>query len=202
MYTYFMIENEEDLYFSLSVGDTVPNLSFKVFHKGEMNSSSFETYRGTWLALVFYPADFTFVCPTELGELASLYGEFQKEGVEILSMSTDTTFAHKMWHQTSDTIKKIEFPMGSDACHDLSYTFGVHSADEGSSHRGTFIINPEGVIKSVEINDDSIGRSAKELLRKVRAAKYTSENPGQVCPASWEKGDGTLKPGVSLVGEI
>ena len=197
-----MMENEEEMYFPLSVGDTVPNLPFKVFHKGEINDSNFENYKGTWLVLVFYPADFTFVCPTELGELASLYDEFKKEGVEVISMSTDTVFAHKMWHQTSDTIKRIEFPMGSDACHDLSYMFGVHCADEGLSHRGTFIISPEGVIKSVEINDDSIGRSAKELLRKVRAAKYTSENPGQVCPASWEKGKDTLKPDVSLVGEI
>ena len=188
----------------LSVGDVVPNIPFKVFQDGSIKDDAItlEEYKGKWVILFFYPGDFTFVCPTELGELASMYDNFQKEGVEIISVSTDTVFSHKMWHETSDTISKVKFPMASDHKHELVEAFDVYCEDDGLSYRATYIIDPEGIIRAVEINDNSIGRSAKELLRKVRAAKYVNENPGQVCPASWDTGAGTLKPGNDLVGKI
>ncbi len=188
---------------SLSVGDTVPEeLSFEVFQDEAIKKMSFKDLRGSWAVIFFYPADFTFVCPTELGEMADHYAAFKKEGAEIVSFSTDSVHVHKAWHDQSPTIKKITFPMGADTSHAVSSAFGVLIEEEGQTHRGTFIVSPDGVIKAVEINHDSIGRAAKETLRKVKAAKYVSEHPGNVCPASWEEGDSTLKPGLDLVGKI
>ncbi|MBX9906358.1 redoxin domain-containing protein [Patescibacteria group bacterium] len=187
----------------LSVGDTVPEeASFEVFQKEEITRMSFKDLRGKWTVVFFYPADFTFVCPTELGEMADMYEAFKKEGAEIVSFSTDTVFVHKAWHDQSDTIRKITYPMGADPTHEISELFGVLIVDEGVALRGSFIISPDGVIKSVEINDNSIGRSAKETLRKLKAAKYVSEHPGNVCPASWDEGGDTLTPGLGLVGKI
>ena len=189
----------------LGVGDTAPgNSSFKVFHNGEIRDVTLSSFygEGKWLILFFYPGDFTFICPTELGELAGMYDEFQREGVEIVSMSTDTVFSHKMWHETSETIKKVRFPMGSDHRHELVDAFNVYCEEDGLAYRATIIIDPNGKIKCVEVHDNSIGRSGKELLRKVKAAKYVNENPGQVCPASWNTGEKTLTPGTDLVGKI
>lgn len=192
----------DDVWSPLSVGDSVPEkLDFEVYQGDEIKRMSFGDLRGKWTILFFYPADFTFVCPTELGEMAALYAEFKKEGAEIVSVSTDTVFVHKAWHDDSETIKKIEFPMAADPSHDLADLFGVLITEKGVTHRGTFIISPDGVIKGVEITDDAIGRSAKETFRKFKAAKYVSENPGNVCPASWDDSD-TLKPGLDLVGKI
>lgn len=187
----------------LSVGDTVPEeLSFEVFQNDETKTMSFSDLRGKWAVVFFYPADFTFVCPTELGELATLYAEFQKEGAEIVSFSTDTKYVHKAWHDTSDTIKMIQFPMGADPSHEVSEVFGILNEEAGESRRGTFIVSPDGVIKAVEVTDNSIGRKAKETLRKLKAAKYVSAHPGNVCPASWEEGDEVLTEGLNLVGKI
>lgn len=187
----------------LSIGDVVPEeLEFEVFHEGEVKKMSFAELRGKWVILFFYPKDFTFVCPTELGEMANLYEEFKKEGAEIVSFSTDTAFVHKAWHDASDTIKMVKYPMAADPAHVVSDLFGVLIEDEGVTHRGTFIISPDGVIKTLEMNHDSIGRSAKETMRKFKAAKYVSNNPANVCPASWNEGDDTLTPGVDLVGKI
>ncbi len=187
----------------LSVGDTVPeDMRFKIFTVGEIQDTSIGAYRGKWLILYFYPGNFTFVCPTELGELASLYNEFKKEGAEVISMSTDTVFSHKMWHETSDTIKQVTFPMGSDHRHNFVDAFDVYCEEDGLAYRASIIIDPNGIVRAVEVNDNSIGRSAHELLRKVKAAKYVNEHPGQVCPASWKEGDKTLTPGTNLIGKI
>ncbi len=197
----FHEHNHEPL--PLTVGDIVPAaLDFEVYQNEEIRRVNFGGLRGSWVILVFYPADFTFVCPTELGELADLYEAFKKEGAEIVSVSTDTAYVHKAWHDASAMVKKITFPMAADPSHELSDIFGVLIPEKGVTHRGTFIISPEGVIKGVEITDDAIGRSAKETLRKFRAAKYVHEHPGSVCPASWEEGAETLQPGLGLVGKI
>ncbi len=172
------------------------------YHNGEFVKVTNEDLKGQWSVVVFYPADFTFVCPTELGDLADLYPEFQKAGVEVYSVSTNTHFTHKAWHDASDTIKKIEYPMVGDPTHALSRSFGVLIEEEGLALRGTFIVNPEGVIKAAEINDNSIGRDAKELLRKVQAAQYVAAHPGEVCPAKWQPGAKTLAPSLDLVGKI
>ena len=150
----------------------------------------------------FYPADFTFVCPTELGDLADEYAEFQKIGVEVYSVSTDTHFTHKAWADASDTIKKIKYPMIGDPTHAISKNFGVLIEDAGLALRGTFVVDPDGVIKVCEIHDLGIGRDAKELLRKVKAAQYVASHPGEVCPAKWTPGEATLKPSLDLVGKI
>ena len=186
----------------LMVGDTVPeDLPFQVFHHGEIQDMSIASFRGKWLVLFFHPGDFTFVCPTELGELASMYDAFQKDGVEIVSMSTDTVFSHKMWHQTSPVVGKVTFPMGSDHRHNLVTLFGVYCEDDGLAYRASIVIDPQGVIRAMEVHDNSVGRSAKELLRKVKASKYVSEHPGQVCPASWNEGDEALTTDIDLIGK-
>ncbi|EJC62707.1 peroxiredoxin [Alcaligenes ammonioxydans] len=172
------------------------------FHNGKFIEVSNETVAGKWAVFVFYPADFTFVCPTELEDLADHYAEFQKMGVEVYSVSTDTHFAHKAWHDTSEAIGKVNYPMIGDPTHQLSRNFGVLIEEEGIALRGTFVVNPEGEIKVLEIHDNGIGRVASELLRKVKAAQYIAAHPGEVCPAKWEEGAKTLTPSLDLVGKI
>lgn len=172
------------------------------FHNGKFVPVSDADLKGKWSVVFFYPADFTFVCPTELGDLADNYAEFQKLGVEIYSVSTDTHFTHKAWHDTSDTIQKITYPMVGDPTGVLSRNFAVMIEAEGLAQRGTFVINPEGKIKVVEEHDGGIGRDAKELLRKVQAAQYIAAHPGEVCPAKWTPGDATLAPSLDLVGKL
>ena len=150
----------------------------------------------------FYPADFTFVCPTELEDLADNYAEFKKIGCEIYSVSTDTHFTHKAWHDSSEAIKKVEFPMLGDPTGQMTRNFGVMIESAGLAQRGTFVIKPEGRIVICEIHDEGIGRDAKELLRKVQAAQFVEANPGMVCPAKWKPGQKTLKPSIDLVGKI
>jgi peroxiredoxin (alkyl hydroperoxide reductase subunit C) len=172
------------------------------YHNGEFVPVTEQSLKGQWSVVVFYPADFTFVCPTELGDLADHYAEFKKLGVEIYGVSTDTHFTHKAWHDTSDTIKKVQYPLVGDPTGQLSRNFEVMIESEGLAYRGTFLINPEGRIKTIEVNDNGIGRDARELLRRVRAAQYVASHPGEVCPAKWTPGDKTLAPSLDLVGKI
>jgi NADH-dependent peroxiredoxin subunit C len=158
--------------------------------------------RGKWSVVFFYPADFTFVCPTELGDLADNYAAFVSLGVEIYSVSTDTHFTHKAWHDTSDTISKIEYVMVGDPTAAISRNFDVLIEESGLADRGTFVIDPDGKIQIIEVNAGGVGRNATELLRKVRAAQYVRNHPGEVCPAKWEEGDTTLAPSLDLVGKI
>jgi peroxiredoxin (alkyl hydroperoxide reductase subunit C) len=170
--------------------------------KTECKDIDLKDYRGKYVVLFFYPLDFTFVCPTELGDLADHYDEFKKLGVEIYSVSTDTHFTHKAWHDASDTIKKIQYPMIGDPTGTITRNFNVMIEEEGLALRGTFLIDPQGVIKAYEVNDLGIGRSATDLLRKAQAAQYVASHPGEVCPASWKPGADTLAPSLDLVGKI
>lgn len=172
------------------------------FHNGEFISVSDEDVKGKWSIFFFYPADFTFVCPTELGDLADQYAKLQELGVEVYSVSTDTHFTHKAWHDTSDTIKKINFPMIGDPTGAISRNFDVMIEEEGLALRGTFVMDPEGNIKVTEVHDLGIGRAAAELVRKVQAAQYVAEHDGEVCPAAWQPGEETLAPSLDLVGKI
>ncbi len=184
------------------IGHEIPEIEAEAFHNEEIKKIKLSDYRGKWLILFFYPADFTFVCPTELEEMANHYAEFQKLNAEVLSVSGDTVFVHKAWHDTSEAIKKITFPMVADPRRDLCVAFGTLIEEEGLSLRGTFVVDPDGILRIVEMNDNSVGRNAKELLRKLQAAQFVREHNGNVCPASWEPGDETLKPGLDLVGKI
>jgi peroxiredoxin (alkyl hydroperoxide reductase subunit C) len=186
----------------VKIGETIPELEFEIFLNDEIKKAKLSDYKGKWLVMAFYPADFTFVCPTELEELADNYEEFKSQDAEIVSVSTDTAFVHKAWHDTSPAIKKIKYPMAADPTHAICKEFGTHIDHEGVSLRATFIIDPKGVLKSMSIHDNSIGRNAKEILRKLQAAKFVSENPGQVCPASWAPGKETIKPSLELVGKL
>lgn len=184
------------------INSKIPEFNVQAYHEHDFVPVTHKDLQGKWSVLFFYPADFTFVCPTELGDMADKYEEFQRMGVEVYSVSTDTHFTHKAWHDASETIKKINFPMLADPTGHLSRAFGVHIEEAGLAYRGTFLIDPEGRVKLAEVNDNGIGRNADELLRKVRAAQHIAENPNEVCPAKWNSGAATLKPGIDLVGKI
>lgn len=184
------------------INTKVQPFTANAFHNGKFVTVTEADLKGKWSVVVFYPADFTFVCPTELGDLADNYATFQKLGVEVYSVSTDTHFTHKAWHDTSDVIGKITYPMIADPTGKITRAFDVMIEEEGLALRGTFVINPEGEIKLCEVHDNGIGRDASELLRKVQAAQYVAAHPGEVCPAKWTPGAETLTPSLDLVGKI
>jgi NADH-dependent peroxiredoxin subunit C len=179
-------------------------LPFKAtaYRNGEFVEVTDEDLKGSWSVVFFYPADFTFVCPTELGDLADNYETFQKLGVEIYSVSTDTHFTHKAWHETSDTVGKVQYTMIGDPTGTITNNFGMMREGQGLADRGTFLVDPDGVIQFLEVTAEGIGRNAAELIRKVKAAQYVAAHPGEVCPAKWEEGDDTLAPSLDLVGKI
>lgn len=184
------------------INTQLPYFAVEAFHNGEFKTITSADLKGEWSVLFFYPADFTFVCPTELIDMAEHYEQFKAQGCEIYSISTDTHFVHKAWHDTSKSINKIQYPMLADPTGQLSRALGVYIEEAGMAYRGTFLINPEGEIKLSEVLDTNIGRSATELLRKVEAAVFVATHPGEVCPAKWKKGEATLKPNIDLVGKI
>lgn len=184
------------------INKSIPEFTVQAFHNGEFKEISTADVKGKWSVFMFYPADFTFVCPTELEDMAKHYEELQKLGVEVYSVSTDTHFSHKAWHDTSDAIGQIKFPMIGDPTGVVTRGFGVMIEEEGLALRGTFLANPEGIVKVEEVHDLGIGRSAKDLVRKVKAAQYVANNDGEVCPAAWEEGEKTLTPSLDLVGKI
>ena len=186
----------------VKINDRVEDFELDAFINEDMKKVKLSKLKGKWVILFFYPADFTFVCPTELEELAEHYNEFKKLGAEILSVSTDTVFVHKAWHDHSPAIKKIRYPMIADPTGKLCKYFGTYVDEEGLSLRGTFIIDPDGNLKAYELHDNSIGRNAEEILRKLQAAIHVKNNKGEVCPASWKPGKSTLKPNLDLVGKI
>jgi peroxiredoxin (alkyl hydroperoxide reductase subunit C) len=184
------------------INTEIKPFSATAFHNGAFVDVTEADLKGKWSVAFFYPADFTFVCPTELGDLAELYADFQALGVEIYGISTDTHFTHKAWHDTSDTIAKVQYPLIGDPTGEISRNFDVYIPEVGLANRGTFVIDPQGVIQIIEINAEGVGRNAAELLRKVKAAQYVAAHPNEVCPAKWEEGDETLAPGLDLVGKI
>ncbi len=177
----------------MQINDKVPEMVLDAFHEGKFVKIDLASYRKKWLVLFFYPADFTFVCPTELEELADHYSEFKKLGAEVLAVSTDTMYVHKAWHASSPAIKKIQFPMVADPTGKLSKACGTYIDSEGLSLRGTFLIDPDGLLSAYEVHNNNIGRSAKELIRKLQAAIFVREHDGMVCPASWAPGKEAIK---------
>lgn len=184
------------------IGTVVQPFKANAFRQGKFVTVSDEDLKGKWSVVCFYPADFTFVCPTELEDLQNEYKNLQELGVEVYSVSTDTHFTHKAWHDTSPAIKKIEYTMIGDPNHVISRNFEVLDEESGLAQRGTFIIDPDGVVQACEINADGIGRDASLLVNKIKAAQYVRKNPGEVCPAKWKEGAETLKPSLDLVGKI
>lgn len=184
------------------INSVIKPFNATAYYQGDFVPMSDADLKGKWSVVFFYPADFTFVCPTELGDLADYYDQLKDMGVEVYSVSTDTHFTHKAWHDSSDTIGKINFPMIGDPTGVISRNFGVMIEEEGLALRGSFVINPEGEIKVAEVHDLGIGRSAKELVRKIQAAQYVAEHDGEVCPAAWQPGEETLAPSLDLVGKI
>ncbi|MBE6948967.1 MAG: peroxiredoxin [Ruminococcaceae bacterium] len=184
------------------INKKVSDFNVMAYHENSFKSFSKDDILGKWSVFFFYPADFTFVCPTELEDLANKYDEFKSLGCEIYSVSTDTHFVHKAWHDASERISKIRYPMLADPTHALSMDFDVLIETDGMAERGTFIINPEGKIVGYEITAGNVGRNADELLRKVQACQFVHEHGDQVCPAKWTPGADTLKPSLDLVGQL
>jgi len=184
------------------INSTIKPFKATAFHNGAFVEVTEQDLLGKWSVVFFYPADFTFVCPTELGDMADNYEKLQAMGVEVYSVSTDTHFTHKAWHASSDTIGKITYPMIGDPTGAITRNFGVMIEEDGLALRGTFVINPEGQVKVAEIHDLGIGRSASELVRKIQAAQYVASHDGEVCPAKWQPGEATLAPSIDLVGKI
>ena len=184
------------------INTQVPEFKTNAFHNGKFIEVSNESMKGKWSVLIFMPAAFTFNCPTEIEDAADNYAAFQAAGAEVYIVTTDTHFSHKVWHETSAAVGKAKFPLVGDPPHTLTNAFGVHIAEEGLALRGTFVINPDGVIKTAEVHSNEIARDVAETLRKLKAAQYTAANPGQVCPAKWKEGAATLTPSLDLVGKI
>jgi peroxiredoxin (alkyl hydroperoxide reductase subunit C) len=184
------------------INKPAPEFTQDAFVNNEIKKISLSDYKGKWVVLFFYPADFTFVCPTELGELADHYDQIKAMNTEVISVSTDTAFVHKAWHDHSETIKKIQFPMLADPTRQVCKDYLTLIEEEGLSLRATILIDPEGIVKAFEFHDNSIGRSVEELMRKIQAAQYVAEHKGEVCPMNWKPGNKTLKPGMDLVGKI
>lgn len=198
-----MHDHEEEMFTLPSlINARLPEWNFDIYHEGKFQNVNLADYGGKWLILFFYPADFTFVCPTELVQMAELYPEFQKLGCEVVSVSTDTKYVHKAWKDHSPSIAKVNFPMLADPTGMLCKTLGTYIPNEGVSLRASFVVDPDGVIQAYEIHANNIGRSADELLRKLQAAIFVREHGGEVCPANWKPGASTLKPGEDLVGKI
>ncbi len=191
---------------SVRIGEKAPDLEFDVYLPSEKDFGKMKfsdcAEKGKWLILFFYPADYTFVCPTELADVGEKHEEFVKEGAEIVSMSTDTHFVHYAWQRAEKLLQDIKYPMGADPAHEIAKAFGVYDGSCGLALRGTFIIDPDGVLMASEVNNLPVGRNADELLRKFRAFKHVRENPAQVCPAKWAPGGKTLTPGKDLVGKV
>jgi len=184
------------------INTAVKPFKAQAFQNGKFIEVTEKSLQGKWNVFVFMPAAFTFNCPTEVEDLADNYAEFQKKGIEVYVLTTDTHFAHKVWHETSPAVGKSKFALVGDPTHALTRAFDVHIDEEGLALRGSFVISPEGHIKACEIHDNGIARDAKELLRKVTAAQYIAAHPGQVCPAKWQEGAATLTPSLDLVGKI
>lgn len=184
------------------INSKIKPFSATAFKDGEFVDITEADVLGKWAVFFFYPADFTFVCPTELGDLADSYAELLARDVEVFSVSTDTHFSHKAWHETSDTIGKILYYMVGDQTGTITNNFGVMREGQGLADRATFIVDPDGVIQAMEITAEGIGRDADDLLRKVKAAQYVRANPNEVCPAKWKEGEATLAPSLELVGKI
>jgi peroxiredoxin len=195
---------------SVRIGEPIPDYEFEAFQNDEARTMKFSDLRGKWLVIMFYPGDFTFVCPTELEDMARQYPAIQGMNAEVISFSTDTVWVHKAWHDTSPSIAKIDFPMGADPTGKVASAFGVlieggdlpHVVDEGQALRGTFIVDPNGILRTMEVHDNSVGRAAAETVRKLKAAQFVEANPGMVCPASWDEGDDGMTPGMDKVGKI
>ena len=184
------------------INTQIPAFKAQAFLNGKFVEVSNESMKGKWSVVIFMPAAFTFNCPTEVEDAADNYAEFQKMGAEVYIVTTDTHFSHKVWHETSPAVGKAKFPLVGDPTHTLTRGFDVHIDADGLAYRGTFVINPDGVIKTLEIHSNEIARDVKETLRKLKAAQYTAAHPGEVCPAKWNEGAKTIAPSLELVGKI
>ncbi len=188
----------------LMVGKQVPDFEAQAYFPQDktVEKIKLSDYQGQWVVLCFYPADFTFVCPTEINSIARVYSELQKLNVEVLAVSTDTVFSHKVWHESSELIKPVKFPMVSDPKGAVCRLYEVYDEDEGVAVRGRFLIDPDRILRAVEVVYPNVGRNVKELIRQVKAFQYVREHPDEIAPAGWEPGKKTFKPGIEIAGEV
>lgn len=182
-----------------------PHFSLETYNpkKDEITRVSLDDFKKkSWIILFFYPADFTFVCPTELLDLNKKYKEFKKLKAEVIAVSTDTVYTHKAWIETEQLLSGISFSVAADHNGKLSKELGIYNEENGMTQRAVFIIDKEGILRAVEVVADKIGRNASEILRKLKALDFVEKNPGLVCPASWNEGEKTLKPSIKIAGKV
>lgn len=179
-----------------------PEFKLNAYQQGQFRTVSNEDIKGKWALFFFYPGDFTFVCPTELYDLSEHYQELLQLDVEVYACSCDSHFVHKAWVDASPAVKGVQYPMLADPAGRLAEALGILIEEDQQAYRGTFLVNPEGIIKMVEINDNSVGRDVSATIRKIIALQYVAEHGGEVCPANWRRGEKTLTPGIDLVGKI
>lgn len=184
------------------LGTVVKPFKAQAYHNGKFIEVTEADFKGRWSVICFYPADFSKVCPTELEDLQDHYPAFKALGVEVYSVSTDTHFVHKAWHENSEAIGKVTYPMIGDPAHILSKNFEILGEDGGLANRGTFIIDPDGVIQAIEINARGMARDASILIHKIKAAQFIRNNPGESCPAKWGREGATPKASLDLAGKI
>ncbi|GBD98987.1 alkyl hydroperoxide reductase subunit C [bacterium BMS3Abin07] len=196
----------EDICCGLRIAQKVPDFEIDTYEPVKRKFGKFKLSanmrKKKWTVLVFYPADFTFICPTELADVAERYRDIRKAGAEVVSVSTDTHFVHMAWQRDERLLQDVKYPMGADPTGKISRMFGVYDKETGLAFRGTFIINPDGVMVGSEVNFYNVGRNADELVRKLEGFVHVYAHPAEVCPAKWEKGGKTLKPGENLVGKV
>jgi peroxiredoxin (alkyl hydroperoxide reductase subunit C) len=195
-------DDECGCFMTATVGQKAPQFSGAVYHAGKVTTLDTAKLKNKWLILYFYPADFTFVCPTELGDVADHYAELQKLGAEVIAISTDTEWSHKVWADISPIIKKVKYPMLADPTGEVCRAYGVYIEEDGLAQRGRFIIDPKGVLKAAEVTDGPLGRNVEEGIRQLKALQHIAKNPGQACPANWKPGNATLTPGAKLAGKL
>ncbi len=190
----------------VKVGQRVPDFKITYYDPKTKNFGSVNLYdilqEGKWVVLFFYPADYTFVCPTELADIGDKYNELTKMGVEVISVSTDTQYVHLAWTQAEPLLKNFKWRMGADTTGTISRLFGIYDENSGLCLRGSFIINPDGILVGSEVNHYPVGRDADELVRRIEAFQYIREHPDEACPAKWKPGKKTLKPGPDIVGRV
>jgi len=163
---------------------------------------SLENLKGKWVVLFYYPADFTFVCPTELKDMADEEQTFHDLGVEVFAASTDTIYSHRAWVRHEMLMKKFPYKMLADHTTRVAEMYNILDEETGIAGRGTFIIDPNGIVKWIEVTSGPLGRNSAELIRKIEALQFMENNPGTACPAKWAIGSKTLKPSIKIAGEV
>ncbi|MBT9282572.1 MAG: peroxiredoxin [Hydrogenibacillus schlegelii] len=190
----------------LKLGDALPDIALPAYFPETKADGTIHLGPSApekrWTILVYYPADFTFVCPTELADFARHHNAFRALGAEVVGVSTDTVYTHKAWLESERLLSEVRFPLAADHNGRLARLLNIYNEADGTALRGTFLVDPDGILRAQEVTWYDVGRNAEETLRLLEAFEFVRNNPGVACPAGWRKGQKYLKPGMELVGKV